>query len=148
MKFLVSKSELILIAGIMWLSVGTLLLKISHSFWAHLSNSSIIINTGFGLGMALILNHFVFQKLVNNNLRRIRSMGEKNFILTFLSWKTYLIIPIMIIIAVSLRHSNIPYHYLYILYLGIGFAKLLVGLGHIQALVKEFRNKTIQNKKT
>lgn len=75
-------------------------------------------------------------------------MGEKNFILTFLSWKTYLIIPIMIIIAVSLRHSNIPYHYLYILYLGIGFAKLLVGLGHIQALVKEFRNKTIQNKKT
>lgn len=141
MKFLVSKSVLILIAGIMWLSVGTLLLTISHSFWPTLSNSVIIINTGFGLAIALLLNYFVFQKLVDNNLKRIRLMGENNFILSFLSWKTYLIIPVMIIIAVSLRHSIIPINYLYILYVGIGFAKLLVGLKHIYALKTELLNK-------
>jgi len=142
MKFLVSKLVLIFLAGLMWLSVGTLLLTISHSFWASLSNSAIIINSGCGFGLALVMNHFIFQKLVNKNVKRILSMGEKNFILSFLSWKTYLIIPIMIIIAVSLSYSNIPYNYLYILYVGIGFAKLLVGLKHFHALKIELHSKT------
>lgn len=141
MKFLVSKLVLIFLAGLMWASVGILLLSISHSFWASLSYSVIIINSGLGLTLALVLNHYIFQNLVNKNLKRILSMGERNFILSFLSWKTYLIIPIMIIIAVSLRHSNIPVHYLYILYVGIGFAKLFVGLKHMHALKKELLNK-------
>ena len=58
MIFQVSKLVLIFLAGLMWLSVGTLLLTISHSFWASLSNSVIILNSGLGLGLALILNHF------------------------------------------------------------------------------------------
>ena len=49
-------------------------------------------------------------------------MEGKKCIFSFMSWKSYLIVVVMMTMGITLRHSSIPKQYLAIMYIAIGGA--------------------------
>jgi len=134
-KFLVSKTILITIAGIIWAAVGIMLI-IMASTWLSLEAPPTAIRfIIIGLVLAIAIYFLGFYKLAVKNLDRISAMKEKNDIFSFISLKSYLIIPFMIIMGISLRHSEIHKAYLAIAYIGMGGALFLSGIRYFRALL-------------
>jgi len=91
--------------------------------------------------MALLVHHFLFLKIVDKNIARILPMVEKKCLFSFITWKSYMIIIVMVTMGTLLRHSTFPKQYLAILYVGIGLALMLSSLRYIRVFVGEMRNK-------
>jgi len=129
----VTKKVLLVIAGAMWCCVGTMLaLMAVHWLYVYEGNPWFFAVPGFIA--ALIIHHFGFLKIVDKNLGRISQLPERPCIFSFISWKSYLIIIIMITIGVTLRHSSIPKQYLSVIYLGIGLALFLSSIRYFRKL--------------
>ena len=135
----VSKSVLIFMAGFIWASVGTMLIILAHSWLSPELSSTSLKYAGIGVGLALMIHHFGFLKITDKNLRRILSMKEKKSIFSFISWKSYLLIPLMIAMGAILRHSKIPNQYLAIVYIGMGLALFLSSIRYMRFFIKEVR---------
>ncbi|MCF8380367.1 MAG: hypothetical protein K9H49_12360 [Bacteroidales bacterium] len=135
MKFLVSSSILILIAGIMWAAVGCMLIIMASTWLSFEEPQTAIRFIIMGLILALVIYFGGFYKLVNKNLDRIAAMSEKNNIFSFISLKSYLIIPLMIVLGISLRHSEIDKAYLAIAYIAMGGALFLSSTKYFRALL-------------
>jgi len=73
------------------------------------------------------------------NLARLFPTDEKKCVFSFSSWKSYLMIVVMVTMGAMLRHSVIPKHYLAILDAGIGLALLLSGVRYLRVLFGEIR---------
>jgi len=133
----VEKSILLLLAGVMWIAVGTMLLSFSYH-WIHASrdeHSLLFIATGVIL--ALVIHHFGFLRVVDKNLRRILPMKGKKCVFSFMTWKSYVTVGFMILLGILLRHSPIPKPYLSIIYTGIGLALILSSVRYLRALLKQ-----------
>lgn len=133
----VSKRVLLFLAGFMWICVGSLLLILACSWLATASKTIFWMFLGIGFIIALLVHHFGFLNIVDHNLERIMVMNEKNCLFSFISWKSYLIIVIMVTLGILLRHSEIPKHYLAILYTGIGLALILSSVRYMRAFFRE-----------
>ncbi len=59
-------------------------------------------------------------------------MQGKRCVFAFQSWKSYLIVVIMIAMGIGLRHSPIPKPYLSVLYIGIGLALILSSFRYLK----------------
>jgi hypothetical protein len=126
------KRTLIFLSFLVWVTVGMILLLYVY-FWLSspaVNNTYIFIGTGIGL--ALIIHHFGFLRLVDKNLGRILPMEGKKCIFSFMTWKSYLIVIVMISIGTLLRHSSIPKSYLSILYIGIGLSLILSSIRYLR----------------
>ena len=91
----------------------------------------------------MFVHHFGFLKIVDKNIARILPENEKRCIFSFMPWKSYLIIPIMITMGTILRHSAIPKQYVAILYTGIGLALILSSVRYVRVFLKEIRERTV-----
>lgn len=111
---------LLALAGIMWTAVGLMLCRYAFVWlthppsWAHA-----------GLGLAGIvaaapIYRLGFRKLARQNVERIRRLGDRACLFSFLAWKSYAIVAVMITGGVLLRQSALPKPYLAILYAAIG----------------------------
>ena len=124
----VSREVLLFLAGALWFSVGCLLLGFAV-FWLCSAEMGLrIICGGAGILIALLVYRFGLLKVVDKNLARLPPGDEKKCLFSFMPWKSYLIIPVMIALGLLLRHSAIPKPYLAILYIGMGLALLLSSL--------------------
>ncbi len=90
-----------------------------------------------GVVFALFVHHFGFLKIADKNLERILPATEKKCIFSFMPWKSYLIIPVMITLGIILRHSSMPKQYLAVLYICIGLALVLSSVRYIRYFLKE-----------
>jgi hypothetical protein len=81
-------------------------------------------------------------KIVDNNLGRILPMEGKKCIFSFMTWKSYIIVAIMVTMGVLLRHSTIPKPYLSILYTGIGLSLMLSSVRYLRVLLSQLRKST------
>jgi len=134
-KFLVSKSVLITFAGIMWAAVGIMLIIMASAWLRFEAPQTAIRYIIFGLVLAIAIYFLGFHKLAAKNLDRISAMKENNNFFSFISLKSYLIVPLMIILGISLRHSEIPKAYLAIAYIGMGGALFLSSTKYFRALL-------------
>ena len=91
----------------------------------------------------MFVHHFGFLKIVDKNIARILPENEKRCIFSFMPWKSYLIIPVMITMGTILRHSAIPKQYVAILYTGIGLALILSSVRYVRVFLKEIRERTV-----
>jgi hypothetical protein len=66
-----------------------------------------------------------FSRLVRQNLERIRSRPAKACLFGFQSWKSYLIVAVMVTMGAVLRHSGVPKPQLAVVYLAMGGAMVL-----------------------
>jgi hypothetical protein len=139
LKPAVDKRVLLFLAGIMWIGVGTMLLFLSYSWLNafHLHGSFVF--EAIGVAAALVIHHFGFLKIVDKNLGRILPMEGKRCVFSFLSWKSYIMVAIMIALGVLLRHSPIPKPYLSVLYTAIGLALVLSSIRYLRVLLSQFR---------
>jgi len=55
---------------------------------------------------------------------------------SFMTWKSYIIVVIMVSMGIALRHSFIPRRYLSVLYNGIGLALFLSGIRYLRFFLK------------
>jgi hypothetical protein len=135
----VDKRLLLVFSGIMWISVGIMLITIANK-WLHIYIGNYkFVYAGLGIAGALIIHHFGFLKVVDKNLGRLSRMEGKPCAFSFMSWKSYLIVLVMVSIGIGLRHSPIPKQYLSILYIGIGLALILSSVRYFRVLVSQLR---------
>ena len=132
----VDKRILVLVAGLMWCGVGLMLIRFAVS-WLTLYNGreqGLVYTIGFLAAMPI--HHFGFLKIADKNLNRLLPLTEKKCVFSFMTWKSYIIVLIMVSMGIALRHSSIPKRYLSILYSGIGLALFLSGIRYFRFFFK------------
>jgi len=137
----VTKNILLLIAGIVWEGVGVMLLILAFSWLRKASGINTYPHAFAGILLALLVHHFGFLKIVDKNLNRILQMDRKKCFFSFIPYRSYLIIIVMVITGILLRHSTIPKYDLAILYIGIGLAMILSSVRYIRFFFRETKHK-------
>jgi hypothetical protein len=137
----VNKTMLILIAGIVWIGVGMMLSRLAILWWQNYAGSYLPLFLFIALLLGMIKGYFILTRVVSTNIRRINQLNGTNFILAFISVKTYLLIIGMMILGFVLRHSLFPKHYLAILYLGAGLAMIISSVPYFKILVNRYLEK-------
>ncbi|HUV49737.1 MAG TPA: hypothetical protein VMW78_01780 [Anaerolineae bacterium] len=135
----VNKDVLLFLAGFMWFGAGTMLLFLSFSWLNAFQVHGSFLFGGIGVTVALIVHHFGFLKIVDKNLGRILPMEGKKCIFSFMTWKSYIILAVMVTMGTLLRHSPIPKPYLSMLYIGIGLALILSSVRYLRVLLSQIR---------
>ena len=135
----VAKTVLLFFAGFVWLCVGATLLVFAYSWLSDAPKTIAFTFLGLGIVAALLVHHFGFLRIVDKNIERILPMFEKKCLFSFITWKSYMIIIVMVTMGIFLRHSSIPKKYLAILYTGIGLALILSSLRYLRVFIRETR---------
>lgn len=128
----VDKKYLILLAGTMWSGVGVMLICFAVSWLTLFRGKGTLIFYAAGFLAAMPIHHFGFLKLADKNLKRLLPLKDKKCLFSFITWKSYLIIIVMVALGITLRHSSIPKQYLSILYNGIGLGLFLSGIRYFR----------------
>lgn len=131
----VDKKVLMLLAGLMWCGVGIMLISYSVIWLGSMDLNDQIIFGSAGFIAALPIHHFGFLKIADKNLKRLLPLTEKKCLFSFMTWKSYLIVPVMVSMGIFLRHSQLPRKYLSIIYLGIGFGLFLSGIRYFRFFI-------------
>ena len=142
LKPAVKNTVLLLLAGIVWLGVGFMLLSLAYTWLSAASTADRYLFAGAGILLALLIHHFGFLKIVDKNLKRIQQMSGMRCFFSFMPWKSYLIIIVMVAMGAILRHSAIPRKDLAILYIGIGLALTLSSVRYLRIFYRELIQKT------
>jgi hypothetical protein len=132
----VDKRILVFLAGLMWCGVGVMLVRFSVSWLSLLTGKEQIFYYTAGFAAAMPIHHFGFLKIADKNLSRLMPLTEKKCLFSFITWKSYIIILIMVAMGLALRHSALPKRYLSILYNGIGLALFLSGIRYFRFFFK------------
>jgi hypothetical protein len=113
-----------------------LCLSLAVSWLNHFKGNGIIFYYSAGIIAAIPIHFWGFLGLAEKNINRILPLRGKKCIFSFITWKSYIIVIIMISIGVTLRHSSIPKQYLSILYNGIGLGLFLSGVVYLRQAFK------------
>jgi hypothetical protein len=129
---LVDKKILVLLSGLMWCGVGVMLIIFAVSWLSPYNGKEQLFFYLAGFLAAMPIHHFGFLKIADKNLNRLLPLTEKKCLFSFMTWKSYIIVLIMVSMGIALRHSSIPKRYLSILYNGIGLALFLSGIRYFR----------------
>ena len=137
----VPKSTLLLIAGIIWLGIGVMMDGMAYSWLKTENLNQALRGLAIGLAFALLIHHFGFLRIVDRNLGRILPMKGRRCVFSFMPWKSYLLIMVMIFLGSLLRHSSFPKPYLAVLYMAIGSALILSSVRYLRYLILVIKDK-------
>lgn len=121
----VSREVLILLAGMVWLSVGIMLLSRAYGWWQQYSGSLFVFFVLISLILGSVKGYYIMTRVVRKNILRIHQLSTRNFVLAFITLRTYLLILVMMILGIVVRHAPVPKIYLAIVYLAVGIAMLV-----------------------
>jgi hypothetical protein len=82
--------------------------------------SLIAASAGFTLGG--IIYRFGFSRIARKNILRILQLPNEVCLFAFQTWRSYMLILIMMALGLALRHSSLPKITLAMIYLAIGTA--------------------------
>ena len=116
---------LIFLAGLVWFGVGIMLNWFAVRWFGELTQTQIIWAILIGLFIGIVKLIFVFKKLIEKNIQRIKKLTGKVPFWKFQRTGAYLFILGMMALGIFLRTSGIvEKKYLAPLYIGIGLALL------------------------
>jgi hypothetical protein len=69
-------------------------------------------------------------------------MEGKKCVFSFMSWKSYILVAVMVTMGVMLRHSPIPKTYLSVLYIGIGLSLILSSVRYMRVFLSQLGKST------
>jgi hypothetical protein len=130
------KRVLILLAGLMWCGVGVMLVHFAVIWLSSCTVKQQIFYYITGFLVAMPIHHFGFLKIADKNINRLLPVTEKKCIFSFMTWKSYIIVLVMVSMGLALRHSSLPKRYLSVLYNGIGLALFLSGIRYLRFFLK------------
>jgi len=122
---------LLLISGLMWMGTGVMLNIFAYAWLAGTGGSSYTFVIS-GIVAGLIIHHFGFLRIVDKNLGRIKPMSDRPCVFAFMSWKSYLLVAIMITLGITLRNSSVPRNWLSIIYIAMGSALFLSSIRYFR----------------
>ena len=128
----VDKRILVLLAGLMWCGVGIMLIRFAVTWLSSIGFKPAVIYYAAGFLAAMPIHHFGFLRIADKNLRRLLPLTRKRCLFSFMTWKSYIIVLIMVSMGIALRHSALPKRYLSVLYNGIGLALFLSGIRYLR----------------
>ncbi|HOP08311.1 MAG TPA: hypothetical protein PLF13_13610 [candidate division Zixibacteria bacterium] len=126
----VNKKLLPVLAGMVWSAVGIMLCVVA-AHWLTMEETAWIVPVTIGAAVGLVVYRFGFLRLVRKNKIRLLTQAtdrERVCLFAFQSWRSYLIIVIMVVMGYGLRHSPISRLYLSPIYLAIGLGLFLSSL--------------------
>jgi hypothetical protein len=132
----IDRKYLILLAGIVWCGVGIMLITFATTWLIRYDGKGNYLFYVAGFILAMPIHHFGFLKLADKNLNRLLPVTEKKCLFSFMTWKSYLTVIIMVSMGIALRHSRIPKQYLSIIYNGIGLALFLSGIRYLRHSIR------------
>ena len=141
----VSKNTLLFIAGILWIAIGIMLVSIACSWLMYENKGHALTALIIGIICALLIHHFGFLRIVDKNLERILPLKGKKCVFSFMSWKSYIIVVVMVTMGTLLRHSAIPKSYLSVLYVGIGLSLILSSIRYLRNFVIQVKSQRQEN---
>lgn len=133
LKPAVNKRYLVILSGSVWIGVGIMLNSFAVNWLIDYTKPGALIFAAGGFVLSLVIHHFGFLRIVDKNLGRISKMQGKRCAFSFMTWKSYILVAVMVTMGILLRHSRIPRQYLSVIYIGIGLALIL-------SSVRYFRN--------
>jgi len=140
LKPAVGKHILLFLSGTMWICVGIMLNSFAFKWLSLYEGSYSYLYFIFGFAAALLIHHFGFLRVVDKNLGRISLMAGKPCVFSFMSWKSYILVIVMVTMGITLRHSSIPKQYLSVVYIAIGLALILSSIRYFRVLISQFRS--------
>jgi hypothetical protein len=120
----VPRGWLLALAGLMWTGVGTTLCRYAVTWLTHPFSLINLLLGLLGVAISVAANRWQFSGLALKNIDRIQFLPERACVFSFLAWKGYLIIAVMVTGGILLRSSAIPRPYLAVIYAAIGGALL------------------------
>ena len=139
----VDRKYLLLIAGLLWAVIAILLISYAAGWLAQYNGNPIPFYSA-GFLLALPAHRFGFLKIASRNIERIMPQKEKHCIFSFLTWRSYGTILIMMPLGIILRHSRFPKEYLAVVYLTIGIALFLSGIRYFRNSIALILNRNPQ----
>ena len=129
---------LILTSGILWSFVGLLLNNFAYEWFINLPNLEKISSITFGGLIGITAAILGFNILARKNINRILEYKETVCFFAFQSWRSYIIVVIMISMGVFMRTSGIfPKFILTPMYIGIGLALFIASFQYYIHLLKK-----------
>ncbi len=129
------KWVLVFLAGLMWCGVGVMLVSFAITWLSPFGMKSAWVYYASGFLAAMPIHHFGFLRIADKNLKRLLPLTERKCVFSFMTWKSYIIVLIMVSMGIALRHSSVPKRYLSILYNGIGLALFLSGIRYLRFFI-------------
>jgi len=130
------RKVLVLLAGILWSTVGLILTGVAAG-WLASAHRNIIFAAVLTFFGGAILHRFGFSILAAINLTRIYRQApgkDKVCVFAFQDTRSYVIIAVMILLGYTLRHLPIPKFYLAPVYGTIGLGLFLSSLVYYRYL--------------
>jgi hypothetical protein len=134
LKPAVSKTWLIVLAGLMWSVVGLMLCRLAYHWLVVIRWRRVVPLELLGIILALTAHKFCFSRIAQKNIARLSLITEKTCLFAFQKWKSYFLIVLMIVLGIALRNLPIPRLYLAVLYTTIGGALFLASLQYYRCL--------------
>jgi hypothetical protein len=137
----VPKGGLLFMAGMIWLSIGVVLDSVAYSWLKSENLWPALLISPIGFILALLIHHFGFLRIVDRNLGRILLLEGRRCLFSFMPWKSYMLVLVMMLGGFLLRHSALPKSYLALCYLAIGTALMLSSVRYLRYLIMDMRVK-------
>ncbi|MDX2414599.1 MAG: hypothetical protein QNK33_05365 [Bacteroidales bacterium] len=134
--FLIKKQYLVYISGILWVLVSLMLINFARSWYETFEGSTHWIYTSIGMTLAVFKYFFVFSGMADKNLHRILSMNERAPFYKFFSFRTYLLILIMMTLGISFRKFGVPGQYMAVIDIAIGFGLFFSSIRYFRKYIK------------
>ena len=121
----VGRRWLFFAAGIEWSAVGVGLMAIA-CYWLYRSTWPLRIGiAALSAAMGMAMYFFALSRLVSRNLQRIGCKPEVVCLFAFQAKRVYFLIPLMMAMGYTIRHSSIPKEFAGVVYLAMGLALIL-----------------------
>ena len=121
----VRRHWLVFAAGVEWSGVGVALVAVA-CYWLYPSTWPLRIALGAlsaTLGVAMYL--LAFSRLVRKNLKRIDCKPDRVCLFAFQEKRVYFLIPLMMAMGYTIRHSSLPKEIAAVVYFTMGLALIL-----------------------
>lgn len=139
----VPKTGLLFMAGMIWLCIGVMMDSIAYSWLKFEDLKPLLLISSIGFVLALLIHHFGFLRIVDRNLGRILPIEGRRCLFSFMPWKSYILVMVMMLGGFLLRHSALPKYYLALLYLAIGTALMLSSVRYLRYLIMAMKGKEL-----
>ncbi len=121
-KPVASPHSRLLIAGTVWLSVGIGLVIVSCYWFSGSAWPLNLVLAGVSLGLGFAVFSFGFSRIAMKNISRIGTQSDLACLFSFQSWRSYLLIVLMMVMGYTIRHLPIPKYIIAIVYFTMGSA--------------------------
>jgi hypothetical protein len=135
------RSAHLFLAGSIWFFVG-IFLMLRGSLWLYGIDKIWILIPGVVIGTLKAL--FMLERTANKNIRRIVEGGSGKCLGGVYSWKTWLLVFLMMGMGCLLRNSSLPKEFLGLFYVAIGWGLLFSSRKCWFAWRKEIKKEKLQ----